>query len=59
MTRPFTIGLLQMKYAGSPKASLDKACSMLEEAASMGVELACPTYREGLRAILQAEADQP
>lgn len=25
----------------------------------LGVELACPTYREGLRAILQAEADQP
>lgn len=39
--KPFTIGLLQMKYAGSPKASLDKACNMLFEAADKGVDVAC------------------
>ncbi len=41
MSKPFTIGLLQMKYAGSPKASLEKACSMLEDAAGKGVQVAC------------------
>ena len=41
MSKPFTIGALQMRYAGSPKASLDHALSMLEEAAKKGVEVAC------------------
>ncbi|MFO0388479.1 MAG: carbon-nitrogen hydrolase [Alphaproteobacteria bacterium] len=41
MTKPFTIGLIQMQYPGSPKASLDKACSMLEQAAKQGVQVAC------------------
>lgn len=38
---PFTIGLLQMRYAGTPKASLEKACAMLEDAARKGVQVAC------------------
>jgi N-carbamoylputrescine amidase len=40
-TTPYTIGLLQMSYAGSPRASLDKACAMLEQAAAKGVQVAC------------------
>ncbi len=39
--KPFTIGLLQMRYAGSPQASLAHACDMLEEAAGKGVNVAC------------------
>ncbi|MDX1975503.1 MAG: carbon-nitrogen hydrolase [Rickettsiales bacterium] len=38
---PFTIGALQMRYEGNPKAQLDKACAMLEQAAAKGVQVAC------------------
>lgn len=38
---PFTLGLIQMSYAGSPKASLEKAESMLRDAAKQGVQVAC------------------
>lgn len=38
---PFVIGALQMRYAGSPEKSLQKACSMLEDAARKGVQIAC------------------
>lgn len=41
MNKPFKIGLLQMRYAGSPKASLAHACDMLERAARKGVQVAC------------------
>jgi N-carbamoylputrescine amidase len=41
MTKPFTIAAIQMRYAGSPKASLEKACAMLEDAAKKGAEVAC------------------
>jgi N-carbamoylputrescine amidase len=41
MTKPFTIALLQMKYAGTPKAQLKKACEMLEKAAKKGADVAC------------------
>jgi N-carbamoylputrescine amidase len=41
MAKAFTIALLQMKYAGSPKAQLAKACTMLEKAAKKGAKVAC------------------
>lgn len=41
MTTPYTIAALQMKYAGSPAASLEKAVSMLKEAAGKGAKAAC------------------
>ncbi len=41
LAKPFSIGLLQMRYAGSPEASLKHACAMLEEAAAKGVQVAC------------------
>lgn len=41
MNAPYTIAALQMRYAGSPKASLEKACAMLEEAAAKGAKVAC------------------
>jgi N-carbamoylputrescine amidase len=41
MTAPFTLGLLQLKYPGSPKASLENACALLEKTASKGVQVAC------------------
>jgi N-carbamoylputrescine amidase len=41
MSKPFTIALLQMKYAGSPKAQLAKACDMLKKAAKKGADVAC------------------
>ncbi len=40
MHPPFTLGLLQMRYAGTPQVMLSHAVSMLEEAASKGVKLA-------------------
>jgi N-carbamoylputrescine amidase len=39
--KPFTIALLQMRYAGTPGASLKHACDMLEQAAAKGAEVAC------------------
>jgi len=41
MTKPYIIAALQMQYAGTPKASLDKACFMLEDAAQKGAQVAC------------------
>lgn len=41
MHKPFTLGLIQMAYPGSPKASLEKACAMLGDAAAKGVNVAC------------------
>src|SRR5581483_12387624 len=41
MTAPFTIGLIQMRMGKDPKANLDKACAMLEQAAAKGVQVAC------------------
>jgi N-carbamoylputrescine amidase len=41
MQTPYKIAGLQMQYAGSPEASLKKACAMLEEAAGKGAALAC------------------
>lgn len=38
---PFTIGLIQMGMSAEPKDNLKKAISMLEKAASQGVEVAC------------------
>ena len=40
-TSPFTIGLIQMRMGKDPKANLDKACAMLEQAAAKGVQVAC------------------
>lgn len=40
MSTPFTLGLLQMRYTGSPESMLTHAVSMLEEAAAKGVKLA-------------------
>jgi N-carbamoylputrescine amidase len=39
--QPFTIGAIQMRYAGSPEKSLAHACAMLEQAAAQGVQVAC------------------
>jgi N-carbamoylputrescine amidase len=39
--KPFTIGLVQMRCGANPKENLDKACTMLEDAAARGVEIAC------------------
>ena len=41
MTKPFTLALIQMRYPGTPAASLAHACDMLEEAAAGGAEVAC------------------
>jgi N-carbamoylputrescine amidase len=38
---PFTIGLIQMRCSTNKEESLKKAISMLEEAASKGVQVAC------------------
>jgi len=38
---PYTIAAIQMRYAGTPKASLEKACGMLEDAAKKGANVAC------------------
>lgn len=40
MKKHFTLGLLQMRYHGTPEAQLARAVAMLEEAASKGVKLA-------------------
>lgn len=40
MKNQFTLGLIQLKYQGTPDATLKHAVSMLEEAASKGVTLA-------------------
>ncbi|MGE3713108.1 MAG: carbon-nitrogen hydrolase [Alphaproteobacteria bacterium] len=41
MTKPFTLGALQMRYTGSPGSMLAHTCDMLEKAAGKGVEVAC------------------
>src|ERR1700733_5327611 len=41
MTKPFTIGLLQMRMSADVNANLEKACRMLKEAAKKGVQVAC------------------
>jgi N-carbamoylputrescine amidase len=41
MSKPFTIAAIQMRYAGSPEASLANAIRMLEEAAQKGANVAC------------------
>jgi N-carbamoylputrescine amidase len=40
-SKPFTIGLIQMRMSKNAKDNLDKACAMLEQAASQGVHVAC------------------
>jgi N-carbamoylputrescine amidase len=41
MHKPFTIGLIQMRMSKNVGENLDKACTMLEQTAAQGVELAC------------------
>jgi len=41
MTKPFTIGLIQMRMAQDVDANLAHACEMLEAAAKKGVQVAC------------------
>lgn len=41
MSKPFTIGLIQMRMSEDVNANLAKACRMLEDAASKGVQVAC------------------
>ena len=41
MTKPFTIGLIQMKMVEDTAANLAHACEMLEKAAKKGVQVAC------------------
>ncbi len=40
-SKPFTIGLLQMRCSNDPKQSLKHACDMLEDAATKGVQVVC------------------
>lgn len=40
-SKPFTIGLIQMRCGKSTAENLDKACAMLEKAAAQGVQVAC------------------
>ena len=40
-TKPFRIGLLQMRMAKNVQDNIAKACAMLEQAAAQGVEVAC------------------
>jgi len=40
-SKPFTIGLLQMRMTADPAANVAHACSMLETAAKQGVQVAC------------------
>ena len=40
-TKPFRIGLLQMRMAKNVQDNIAKACTMLEQAAAQGVEVAC------------------
>jgi N-carbamoylputrescine amidase len=39
--KPFTIGLIQMRMTDNTDANVRHACSLLEDAASMGVQVAC------------------
>ncbi len=39
--QPFTIGLIQMRCSPTPDLNLERACSMLREAAKRGVQVAC------------------
>ncbi len=41
MSKPFMIGLIQMRMGKHAKENLDKACAMLEQAAAGGVQVAC------------------
>lgn len=41
MTKPYTLGILQMQYTGSPSTMLEKSCQTLMQAADKGVEVAC------------------
>ncbi|MEI7669148.1 MAG: carbon-nitrogen hydrolase [Pseudomonadota bacterium] len=41
MSKPFKIGLIQMKMGDDIEANLAHACDMLAEAAKMGVQVAC------------------
>ena len=41
MTKPFTIGLIQMQCSKDKSVSIAKAVSMLEQAAKQGVQVAC------------------
>jgi N-carbamoylputrescine amidase len=39
--KPFTIGLIQMRCTSHASENLQKACTMLEQAAAKGVQVAC------------------
>ena len=41
MTKPFKLGLIQMQMSTDTHANLEKACTMLREAAKQGVQVAC------------------
>lgn len=41
MTAPFTLGLIQMRMSADVNANVQRACDMLEQAARMGVQVAC------------------
>lgn len=41
MTKPFTIGIIQMAMDADPDANTRKACELLEQAAAKGVQVAC------------------
>lgn len=41
MTKPYTLGILQMQYTGSPRTMLEKSCDILKQAAEKGTQVAC------------------
>src|SRR5437762_226500 len=41
MSRPFTVGLIQMRCSVAPEDNLRRACAMLSEAAGRGAQVAC------------------
>ncbi len=40
-SRPFTLGLIQMRCSTEPEENVERACGFLREAASKGAEVAC------------------
>ncbi len=40
-TRPFTLGLIQMRCSTDPERNVSRACELLREAASRGATVAC------------------
>ena len=40
-TRPFTVGLIQMRCSDDPGDNLSRACALLRQASGRGAQVAC------------------